>query len=406
MQEPIDKNELFINLMDNMTDHIYFKDLDSKFIMLNNSTVNWHGFESQDEAIGKTDFDLYTDEHAQKAFEDEQRIIKTGEPLIGIMEKETWQTDGHVSWVSTTKMPLKDRNGKIIGTFGISRDITTQKEAEDKIEKYTEELRQRQEATNEELRMAGELQKAFLPSEYPSFPAGVEEDERSVLFRHHYHSSGHVGGDFCSIRKLSDSEVGIFLCDVMGHGVRAALGTALMRALVEEMGTQERDPGKFLTRLNDALYPILHTEDLIMFATAVYLVFDCKTGQVRFSNAGHPRPLHIDRLESQASPLASSDSPIGPALAIMDNTTYITSEQTLKPSDAVVLFTDGLFEVSNNGGEEFGETRLSETAVKYKDSRLRDFFPELLKEVGRFSEDNTFSDDVCLVGFRYIKPLA
>ena len=405
MDENIDNSDLFLNLMDNMSDHIYFKDLKSRFIMLNDSTVKWHGFDSQTEAIGKTDFDLFTAEHAQKAFDDEQEIIRTGKPVVGIIEKETWQSDDHISWVSTTKMPLRDKDGIIIGTFGISRDITEHKNAEDQIEKYASELQFIHEEMEEELRMAGELQKAFLPSIYPAFPEGAPEEEQAVLFRHLYHSSGLIGGDFCSIRKISDDEVGMLLCDVMGHGVRAALGTAFIRALVEEIGSTEKDPGKFMERMNHALFPILHTEELIMFATAIYLTFNVRTGVVKFSNAGHPRPLHIERVESRAQGLGGEDTPIGPAFALAEDSKYVTCEYQLNPKDAVVLFTDGLFEIANRGGEEFGEDRLREAAVRLKDLRLRDFFPELLKAVGRFSEDNDFDDDVCLVGFRFMRPL-
>jgi len=79
---------------------------------------------------GKSDFDLFTEEHSRPAYEDEQRIIQTGEPLIGKLEKET-HMDGHVTWALTTKMPWRDSNGNIIGTFGISKDVTAMKETED-----------------------------------------------------------------------------------------------------------------------------------------------------------------------------------------------------------------------------------------------------------------------------------
>ncbi|MEP0367963.1 MAG: methyl-accepting chemotaxis protein [Cyclobacteriaceae bacterium] len=111
-------------LLNNMPDYIYFKDKDSKFTRVSKSYA--HLVENVDEMIGKSDFDFYS-EHAQKAFEDEQRIIKTGQPLMNFVETVD-QPDGSVMTVSTTKMPLKDPNGKIIGTFGISRDITKETE--------------------------------------------------------------------------------------------------------------------------------------------------------------------------------------------------------------------------------------------------------------------------------------
>lgn len=128
---------LLKTLMDNIPDHIYFKDMDSRFIQINKSHAEWFDLKSADEAIGKTDSDFFAPEHAQKAFDDEKKIIQTGEPLIGIEEAENWP-DGHETWASTSKMPLRDSKENIIGTFGISRDITDKKRAE-KLLKESEE---------------------------------------------------------------------------------------------------------------------------------------------------------------------------------------------------------------------------------------------------------------------------
>ena len=116
-------------IMDHVPDLIYFKDRRSRFIEANHAAAMRFGVGSTAEAIGKTDFDLFTAEHAQAAFEDEQHIIETGEPLLNFEEKETWP-DGRQTWVTTTKLPLRDASNKIIGTFGISRDITRRKLAE------------------------------------------------------------------------------------------------------------------------------------------------------------------------------------------------------------------------------------------------------------------------------------
>ena len=98
---------LLKSLMDNLSDHIYFKDLDSKFILMNEAASRWQRNCPPSEMIGKSDFDVFSHEHAEQAFADEQRIIQTGEPICGKEEKETWP-DGSATWVSTTKMPLKN----------------------------------------------------------------------------------------------------------------------------------------------------------------------------------------------------------------------------------------------------------------------------------------------------------
>src|SRR5262249_9450596 len=121
---------LLDTLMENVPDTIYFNDAASRFIRINKALTTYFGLSDPEQAIGKTDFDFFTDEHARPAFEDEQEIIRTGQPVVAKEEKETW-LDGRVRWVSTTKMPFRDRDGKIIGTFGVARDITKVKLAEE-----------------------------------------------------------------------------------------------------------------------------------------------------------------------------------------------------------------------------------------------------------------------------------
>ena len=129
---PTDERDLLRCLMDNVPDRIYFKDDKSRFIRVNRALSDQHHLASPDDAIGKTDADFFTSEHAEQAFLDERRILETGKPILEIEERETWR-DGRVGWVSTNKLAICDRNGNVVGTFGISRDITARKLAEDEV---------------------------------------------------------------------------------------------------------------------------------------------------------------------------------------------------------------------------------------------------------------------------------
>lgn len=152
------KEQYLMNaLMDNIPDNIYFKDRESQFIRISKAQAKLFGLNDPLEAEGKTDFDFFSEEHARKAYEDEQKIISTGQ-LLSKEEKETWP-DRPDTWVSTTKLPLNDKGGNIIGTFGISMDITVRKEIEllliqknQEIESQNEEYKQ----INEELYKAKE----------------------------------------------------------------------------------------------------------------------------------------------------------------------------------------------------------------------------------------------------------
>ncbi|MFH0988637.1 MAG: PAS domain S-box protein [bacterium] len=141
------EQNLLMALMDNIPDHIYFKDIDSRFIRMSKALADRFGISEPAQGIGKTDFDFFTQEHARLAFENEREITKTGRPLVNLEEKETWP-DGHKTWVSTTKMPLRDIKGQIIGTFGISRDITERKRMEDALRESETNLKRAQETAN------------------------------------------------------------------------------------------------------------------------------------------------------------------------------------------------------------------------------------------------------------------
>jgi PAS domain S-box-containing protein len=132
---------LFESLMEQTADRIYIKDKKSRFIAASQELAQMHGFENRHDIEGKTDFDLFTDEHAQQAFDDEQKILQTETALLNKVEKETW-ADGTVTWVSSNKAPLYLSSGKLAGIIGISRDITAEKIAQEKLAESEHRLRE------------------------------------------------------------------------------------------------------------------------------------------------------------------------------------------------------------------------------------------------------------------------
>jgi diguanylate cyclase (GGDEF)-like protein/PAS domain S-box-containing protein len=135
----IDERFIIETIMEHSQDTFYFKDMNSRFLFISKVVASRLGIDDPDFVIGKTDFDLFKEPHAAKAYEDEQRIIKTGKPILGKVEMETW-LDGTVTWVSTSKYPLLDSHGNIIGTWGVSRNITELKNAEEELERLNKEL--------------------------------------------------------------------------------------------------------------------------------------------------------------------------------------------------------------------------------------------------------------------------
>jgi len=160
------EQQLFQTLLETIPDSIYFKDLESRFVRVSRakaeSTLQTarkthraaHPNEKPDDwpphlagtkqfadwLIGKTDFDTFPEEHARVAFEDEQQIIRTGQPVMGKLQKVP-RPDGGVTWILSTKMPWRDKEGNIIGTFGASKDVTDLKEAEESLDRDRHLLR-------------------------------------------------------------------------------------------------------------------------------------------------------------------------------------------------------------------------------------------------------------------------
>ncbi len=130
---------LLDTLLENSPDCIYFKDRQSRFVHFSKAFAKLFNVADSNSLRGKSDFDFFTKDHAQPAYDDEQEIIRTGKPLIGKVEKET-HPDSRVTWAMTTKMPWRDKAGNIIGTFGISKDVTCMKDSEAKLEQVHKQL--------------------------------------------------------------------------------------------------------------------------------------------------------------------------------------------------------------------------------------------------------------------------
>jgi diguanylate cyclase (GGDEF)-like protein/PAS domain S-box-containing protein len=141
VEEALAKEQYLLQaLLDAAPDYIYFKDTESRFIRTSKAHAKAFGLSDPALVIGRSDFDFFTGEHARQAYEDEQEIIRTGQP-ISKEEKETWE-DRPDTWALTTKMPLRDQEGNIIGTFGISKDISERKQTEEALRESEQRFHQ------------------------------------------------------------------------------------------------------------------------------------------------------------------------------------------------------------------------------------------------------------------------
>jgi sigma-B regulation protein RsbU (phosphoserine phosphatase) len=295
-------------------------------------------------------------------------------------------------------MPFRDAVGNFVGLVCASRDITERKLRQQQLASYAEELRQKNAQMEEELNMARELQQAFLPPQVFHFPRHVEASAARLHLCHHFLPAAIIGGDFFDVIPISETQAAVFVGDVMGHGVRPALVTAMVRGLTQQLGHTTAEPGRFLTELNHGLVGILRQAQMPIFATGFYLVLDTASGELSYANAGHPAPIHLHADGSVERLRLSPTAKKGMALGVFHEAIYSTSRCNFAAGDRIVLFTDGLFEVEGRDGTYFDEQKLTDAVSRHRNDSLPDTFSRLLDEIRTFSATQHFEDDLCLVG--------
>jgi len=404
----IDEKNNYYGIFDHLVEGIFRTTVGGHYLLANIALARIYGYDSPVElmaSIKDIAGSLYV-EHGRR--EEFVRLMQENDTLSGF-ESKIYRKDGSIIWIAENCRAVRDAQGKLLYYEGTVEDITDRKRAEEQIRRATgelsrsrEELRTKNSLMEENLRTAREIQLTMLPQQYPNFPHGTTQDKSIFQFVHRYEPAESVSGDFFSISPISDTEVGVFICDVTGHGVRAALVTAMIRALAEELKPLAREPGSFLRKLNYDLCSILKNTGSPMLTTAFYAVADSETGKLRFANAGHPKPLLLRRSIGQIEPLANASGRSQPALGLFDDPPYQATEATLTPGDFLMLFTDGLYEVQGQNEELYSQERLMLDVKNFLTHPPGILFDELLEVIRGFALNNQFDDDVCLVGMDFI----
>lgn len=402
-----EKNNYY-DIFDHLVEGIFRTNVSGRYLLANIALARIYGYDSPVELMAsiKDIADTLYVEHGRR--EEFMRLMQENDTLSGF-ESRIYRKDGSIIWISENCRAVRDFQGKILYYEGTVEDITERKRAEEQIRRATgelsrsrEELRTKNSLMEESLRTAREIQLTMLPQQYPVFPPGAPPEASAFQFVHRYEPAESVSGDFFSVTAISDMEASVFICDVTGHGVRAALVTAMIRALSEELKPLARDPGDFLRKLNFDLCSILKNTGSPMLTTAFYGVADCQTGKFRFANAGHPKPLLVRRSLGQVEPLANTSGRSQPALGLFDDPPYQTSETTLNRGDFLMLFTDGLYEVQGQNEELYSQERLMLDVKSFLNHPPGVLFDELLAVIRNFAVNGQFDDDVCLVGMDFL----
>ncbi|HXI71090.1 MAG TPA: SpoIIE family protein phosphatase [Verrucomicrobiae bacterium] len=404
----IEEKDNYYGVFDHLVEGIFRTTPDGHYLLANIALANIYGYASPVELMANiTDIAhrLYVEPGRREEF---IQLMQANDTITGF-ESRIYRADETIIWIAENCRAVRDQQGNLMYYEGTVEDITERKHSEDQIRRTTaelsrsrEELRSKNQLMEDNLRMAREIQTAMLPQQYPVFPNHVAPDQSALQFTHRYQPAEAVSGDFFSVSALSDNEVGVFICDVAGHGVRAALVTAMIRALAEELKPFAREPGKFLQKLNSDLFAILKSTGSPMLTTAFYFVADWQTGLVRFANAGHPKPLLVRKGSKRVEPLANDCGRGQPALGLFDAPPpYQTTETTMMPGDFLMLFTDGLYEVQGANEELYSQQRLMIDVQHLIGQPAGELFDHLLETIRTFATDREFEDDVCLVGMEF-----
>lgn len=250
---------------------------------------------------------------------------------------------------------------------------------------------------HQDLEMAKEFQEAMLPDHYPKVPSPRPEEEHLKLhFWHLYQPADTLGGDFFDMFQISEHRAGLFIADVMGHGARSALVTAILRALLPGLVEAAADPGVFMQQLNQHFLEIMERSGQTIFVTAFFIVLDTKDETVTYVTAGHPSPVYTNRSAGDTDYLFHAVKN-QPALGLIPGAQYEAHSRALQADDVYLLFTDGLIEAENAEGEMFGDGQLIEAVHAHRQLPVDELTHAVVERLNEFTGNRALDDDLCLV---------
>ncbi len=318
------------------------------------------------------------------------------------VEIRNFRQDGTPFWNRLSITPVRNEAGRMTHLIGVQTDVTKRRRTEEALRKAKQELESANQQMKDDLLAAAQIQQALLPQRLPRLP-GVE-------FAWKFQPCEELAGDSLNVFPLDENHVGLYVLDVSGHGVSAALlSVTLSRWLTpryHQSGLfsyngyassrkQIRTPVEVAQQLNSQ-FPLDHNTG--QYFTILYGILDLRTNEFRFISAGHPPAIHGS---AQAPPrtLAVSGYPIG----IMPEPNYSEQILYLQPGDRLYLYSDGIEDAVNTKEEFFGQSRLLDAVEQYRQLPLSQSVPHILHQVELWCDPNPTNDDITLFALE-IKP--
>ena len=261
------------------------------------------------------------------------------------------------------------------------RSLLRIKHYQDTLAKYNARLQ-------EELQMARSIQEILIPQD------GVQELSGFRVASHCCPEMA-VGGDFFDVWEIAPNRLGVFISDVMGHGVSAAFVTVFIKTILAEFQQQiENDPGHLLEILNTRFNDLISSR-LFMFATAFCGIIDLDKGELVCANAGHSFPFLYNVQEKTYHPVGDKNT--GNGLGIWRDSVYETTHYPFDRLSRMFLYTDGVYEAKNPKGEEFTVDRLRGLVDAWTEQSAAELVTSVSKAIDTFTDNCPKDDDLTLI---------
>lgn len=358
-----EKINMIDEIFESTTEGIFITDKKGIILFINPAFSMISGYKPE-EIIGKTPSILKSGKHPDSFYKEMwEKLLEKGE-----WQGEIWnkRKNGKIYLQSLTIRSIKNEKKETAFYLAILSDITH-------LRNYEKNIRQ-------ELKLAQQIQINLLPNSLPQM------DE--VSFEAIYKPMEEIGGDLYDFIRLRELNlIGIFISDISGHGIPAALIASMVKTLIETSGGKKLSPSQLFDFINQKL--VLHASD--NFLTAFYGIYDTLSHTLLYTRCAHPFPLIVRGKE--IIPIQGKASPM---LGIFDKVSFYENEIELKVGDKVLFYTDGLVEARNPEGVQFKQ-KLPEVLLKYAEKPLPEFKQSLYYELLLHCEMDEFSDDVCIV---------
>lgn len=247
------------------------------------------------------------------------------------------------------------------------------------------------EKVHSELMIANKIQKSMLPCIFPAFPERKDFDIYAVM-----DPAREVGGDFYDFFLIDDSKLALVIADVSDKGVSAALFMVVAKILIKNQLQNGDSPGEVLKIVNNRL---CENNEVGMFVTCFLGIFDIKSGEFTYANAGHNPPFLYRKSEKNCIAITS---PHGLVLGGTPNITYLQSKTYLYPGDFLFLYTDGVTEAANKRGRLFSQQKLEEivNSCGKKNVAIQDLIFDIKSEINKFVGNAAVSDDITMLALK------